>query len=282
MSKPASDKVVRVLVVEDDPHARDVMCMLLVRDWRTKVVAEAASLVELKRFLKSRRRERVDLMLIDVEHPHQADWAFELTAAAQAIMPKTLVLFTSTHPNEIALRQALRLTNCQGYILNSEVLYALAGVVWEAAQGRWVTTRGVRALAQKQILTLPPSTLVLDGGQTFNKLSPRQRDVARLALLFNLRHAEIADELNITVGQVNKYVSAVYQILDVPGFLDGSNDAGQSFEAAQLLNRFRDARLKARTVKKAEGEFMAGPEKTTLAFHLLTMPIALTQEDLLD
>ena len=33
-------KDIRVLIVEDDPYARDMMSLGLTRDWRTRVVGE--------------------------------------------------------------------------------------------------------------------------------------------------------------------------------------------------------------------------------------------------
>jgi hypothetical protein len=37
-------KELNVIIVEDDPYARDFMSMLLRRDWRTQVVGEFSSL----------------------------------------------------------------------------------------------------------------------------------------------------------------------------------------------------------------------------------------------
>ena len=37
-------KDIQVLIIEDDPYARDLMTLLLTRDWRTHVIGEIADL----------------------------------------------------------------------------------------------------------------------------------------------------------------------------------------------------------------------------------------------
>ena len=43
---------IRVAIVEDDPYARDLMAMLMWRDWRTRVVAEVAHPEDIRHILK--------------------------------------------------------------------------------------------------------------------------------------------------------------------------------------------------------------------------------------
>jgi len=61
---------IQVVIVEDDPYARDLMAMLLARDWRTRVVAEFESGAEndLKGFF-SDPLNPVDVVIIDTEVP---------------------------------------------------------------------------------------------------------------------------------------------------------------------------------------------------------------------
>ena len=44
-------KDIRVLIVEDDPYARDLMALLLTRDWRTQVIGELGKKEEVIDFL---------------------------------------------------------------------------------------------------------------------------------------------------------------------------------------------------------------------------------------
>ena len=57
---------IRVAIVEDDPYARDLMALLLWRDWRTRVVAEVAHPREVRPILEE---ERPDLILLGADGP---------------------------------------------------------------------------------------------------------------------------------------------------------------------------------------------------------------------
>jgi len=45
-------KDIQVLIIEDDPYARDLMTLLLTRDWRTHVVGEIQGQHELHDFFQ--------------------------------------------------------------------------------------------------------------------------------------------------------------------------------------------------------------------------------------
>ena len=48
-------KDIQVLIIEDDPYARDLMALLLTRDWRTRVIGEIANEHELRDFTDDAR-----------------------------------------------------------------------------------------------------------------------------------------------------------------------------------------------------------------------------------
>lgn len=273
-----SDRVMRVLVVEDDPYARDFMAMLLIRDWRTQVEAEVATQADLQKFLEGRSRQirNLDLMLLNVEHSQKPDWAYDLTFRARQLVPGMDVLFSSAQADPTALRKALTL-GCRGYVLNSEVMYALAGVVRAAFRSAWVVSPGAWRLAHQLDLKLPSRTRILAAGRAFANMTPRERQVARLAILFNLRHAEIADELSISAGQVAKYVSTIYGILGLRELLDGTDDVKLLFDDddLELRRRFIEVKQRAQQVGRARANSTAAPEKATLAFHLFTNVVEL-------
>ena len=70
-------KDIRVLIVEDDPYARDLMSLLLTRDWRTRVIGEASGKQELIEFL-DQPQTNVDILILDTEIPGEPELAFEL------------------------------------------------------------------------------------------------------------------------------------------------------------------------------------------------------------
>lgn len=280
MSGSTSDKVMRVLVVEDDPYARDMMAMLLVRDWRTYVEADVATLAELQKFLKGRSKQfqKLDLMLINVEHPQVLNWAFELTSRARNLAPGLGILFSGTYADLATLQEALAL-KCRGYILSSEALYALVGIIRATLRDVWVTTPSIWQLARARGVTLPDNTTIMSASASFARMTPRERQIARLAILFNLRHTEIADELNITPGQVAKYVSSIYGILGLRELLNGEELVDN--EHGELRRYILALKNKAQAVTRKDAGAVAAPEKSTLAFHLLTAAIEHRPDQLL-
>jgi len=65
-------KDIRVLIVEDDPYARDLMSLLLTRDWRTRVIGEATGKQELIDFL-DQPGTNVDILILDTEIPGEPE-----------------------------------------------------------------------------------------------------------------------------------------------------------------------------------------------------------------
>ena len=64
---------VRVVIVEDDPYARNWMALLAARDLRTRVVGEVEEPSGLIRLLE-KSPQRVDLILLDTDIPSGEDW----------------------------------------------------------------------------------------------------------------------------------------------------------------------------------------------------------------
>lgn len=105
----------------------------------------------------------------------------------------------------------------------------------------------------------------INGTRSLARLSPRQSDVARLAVLFNQSRRDVADEFGISQGQVNKLVAEIYHELGLTRILSGETEAERYFQDETILRRFHRARERA----KQSGR--SAREKPTLAFHLLTL-----------
>lgn len=260
---------VRVLIVEDDPYARDCMALLLTRDWRTRLVGEAGTEVEAGRALA----QPVDVILLDTEVPENPEWPFRWAGQVRTRHHRPVTLCTGTRPTYEVLRQLLP-DGFGGYILKSEVLYALAGAVRLAAAGKWVTTPGVQQLAHDRRLTLPANTVVLSGTGLITDFTTRESEIARLAILFSQSQPDLAEELQIRQDQVGKLVSSAYEKMGLHDILSGETRPETFFDDQEVLERFQAAR------KVVEQQQEAGvstrrrkvPEMATLAFHLLTVP----------
>ena len=79
---------IRVMLVEDDLYA-DLMGLLLRRDWRTQVVAETGDMAAVQGRLK---QTKVDLVLLDTEHPTDPKWAGRILEAMRDLKDRPEII----------------------------------------------------------------------------------------------------------------------------------------------------------------------------------------------
>jgi len=266
-------KDIHVLLIEDDLYARDLMSMLLTRDWRTRVVGEAGSESEVERFLRD-PMNRVGAIVLDTEVPGDPDWPFRVAGYAQRSGERALgveppaILCTATRPDPEMIRRVVN-GKFAGYLLKREVGYALAAAIALAVkQGKWIITRGAYQLALRERIRLPENAVVMDGTKPAANLTAREAEIARLAILFNHPHRDLSDELVIRADQVSKHVSSVYTKLGLDEILNGEISPEVFFQDQLVLQRFQKILDRVGTSKSVRKT----ADMATLAFHLLTVP----------
>lgn len=263
-------KELNVIIVEDDPYARDFMSMLLRRDWRTRVVGEFSSLsaMELKQALHaSQPSAHVDILLLDTEVANDESWPAKVVQMTRLLPRPPLIVFTCTSPEPHILERILAAKG-GGYIAKNEILYALATAITAVAKGQFVITPGVLIVAGR--LELPEQTLIMDGTLPVANFTSREKDLTRLGLLFNLTQRDIADDLIISTDFVAEVMGQIYEKLGVREILDGEKGLETFFQDEKLQERCQEileqyAANGSRAGRKAPG-------MSTLAFHLLTVP----------
>ena len=260
-------KDIRVLIYEDDPYARDLMSLLLTRDWRTRVVGEIADQGELSLFL-SEEMQKVDVVVLDTEIPGAPDLPAKLAVMTQELETPPRVLYTGTQAKRDILVQVMQNT-CSGYILKQEVLYALGTAVTLVDSGTCVVTPGIQQIAGRY--ALPNGTLVLDGRRLTTNFSRRENELIRLGIIFNLAIRDIADELVLGAGWVSEIISTVYRKLGVREILTGEVPMDMYFTDEAVLQHCQEITKRA-TSRRADGSLRKAPWMATLAFHLLTVP----------
>lgn len=260
-------KDIRVVVVEDDPFARNWTAMLLVRDWRTHLAGELSAKMDVLPFLK-KLTGKVDLILLDVDHfGERPGSGIDIRKLAAELKPGVRILLTGIHSEDYILEQTLNEHVC-GYILKSEIGNSLVWAVSLAMEGHWVSTPGVENLASDMSFRLPGNRVCINGHTQNYDFTPHELDVARLAFLFSLERRDLADEMMITEDWSYGLVSAIYKKLGLEELLKGetapSEALGNNPLALAHLQRIIDD-LKASSSRKAK-------DMETLAFHVLTMP----------
>jgi DNA-binding NarL/FixJ family response regulator len=260
-------KEIRVLIVEDDPFARDLMALLLTRDWRTQVIGEIGNYEELENFILQQKR-RVDLIVLDAEHPVLSGWPAKIVSIVEGLPDSPAILYTGTVP-DLDLSRQVGAGEKGGYILKNEIHYALPSAVSLVKAGRIVITPGIWSEAPR--LTFPGGTIVLDGRKIAANLTPRELEIVRLAIIFNLSIRDIADELVLSQGWVSEIISTVYRKLGMREILSGEVPLNEYFSDDAVLSRCEQI-LNEGMNNRLGGPFRKGPWMATLAFHLITQP----------
>jgi DNA-binding NarL/FixJ family response regulator len=260
-------KDIRVLLIEDDPYARDLMALLLTRDWRTQVIGEFGTKDDVSHFL-SDDDHRVDLIILDTEHPERPDWPLSISEMIRSFPKPPIILYTGTMPKLSILQSVVKIGG-GGYIMKGEVLYALATAVALAYSNNFVVTPGVVQISPRRVL--PLGTKVINGKKRITTFTRRENDLVRLGIIFNLALRDIADELVLSPGWVSEIVSTVYKKLGMREILTGESPLEAYFEDDAVLERFRKITGPTQEKKPDQG-FRKSPWMATLAFHLLTLP----------
>lgn len=265
---------IKVVIVEDDFYSRNMMELLLRRDWRTRVAAEVDSPNELSNLLKEfeQHHEQVNLVLIDTDIPRNQRWLPNVLKVIQQTSFQPAILFTSAIPDPTVIRM-LEQPNVVGYVLKDEIRYSLAWAIWLANQQRRVVTTGVHALMETPSL-LREDLLILDGRQSIAALSEIDQRRSRMVFIFSMERHELADEESISDEYSNGVVSDLYEKIGLNDLLSTKNqtELPDYFGDHPAVLRHLEAALKTLETTGAKKV----RDKETLAFHLLTLPEILT------
>ena len=260
-------KDIQILIVEDDPYARDLMTLLLTRDWRTRVIAEIANQQELNAFL-AEYHPPIDVVILDTEIPGEPDLPFALTETVRKLQKQPAILYTATQADSRVMERLVQI-GFGGYVLKNELLYALGSAVAAVARGEIVITPGVKPLAARY--SVCRDAHIIKGSRIEDLFTRRESELVRLALIFNLSIRDMADELVLSPEWVSEVVSGVYKKLGLREILAGEVSLEDYFDDPAVLERCREITERTQT-KLADGRLRKAPWMSTLAFHLLTNP----------
>jgi len=236
----------------------------MVRDWRTRLVGEFSTQVEMCEFLE-KEFQPFDILIMDVDLFGEDFSVDEICENLSKGKRNAKILLTGVEPEARILRQIHDERIC-GYVLKSEVGYSLSWVISFAYEGHWVLTPGVMALAGDLNAVIPDNKLILDGRRNLPGFTDHEAEVARMAIIFSIGRRDLADEMKISEQWSYGLVSELYKKMGLGDILSGEVDLFSYIgESSIIKSHFEEI------VAELEGSSKAR-DLETLAYHLLTMP----------
>lgn len=252
-----------VAIIEDDVFSRNWMSLLLVRDWRTRLVAEFMDFTEFQQQLDA-QSQVFDILIVDVDLFGERFTIDAISRALAAKNQQTKILLTGIKPKLQVVRQINNFV-C-GYVLKHEVGYSLSWVISFIDNDFWVMTPGTQALLDDVNFQFSTKTLILGGRKKFPGFTDHETEVARMAFIFSLARRDLADELKISEQWSYGLVSELYKKLGLSDIIAGDADLFTFIGESEVIrNRFKEIMERIGPTRKAR-------DMETLAYHLITMP----------
>ncbi len=187
----------RLIVVDDEPLFRELLCRTLSAEQGLQVVGVAG---DGETAIRLAKQEKPDVVIMDIELPGKLD-GIEAALQIKRERPQTGIVILSVH-NERRYVTSLPLETIQGWAyLLKQTAPDLATVV-RAIQG---SKAGMVVLDPAVVSNLRPKQ-----GSALARLNPRHQEVLEL-LAQGYSNAAIARLLNLSRKSVETYINAIYQ-----------------------------------------------------------------------
>jgi len=189
----------RLIVVDDEPLFRELLCRTLSAEQGLQVVGVAG---DGETAIRLAKQEKPDVVIMDIELPGKLD-GIEAALQIKKERPQTGIVILSVH-SERRYVTSLPLETMQGWAyLLKQTTRDLATLV-RAIQG---SKAGMVVLDPAVVSNLRPKQ-----GSALARLNPRHHEVLEL-LAQGYSNAAIAQLLNLSRKSVETYINAIYQEL---------------------------------------------------------------------
>lgn len=198
---------VRVLLIDDDAHIRQVIAQELHNDLRTDLVAQASSMREGRRLISL---HDFDVMLVDLNLGDGS--GFKLIEQMKIQRPRAEAVVISTLEDEESALRAFE-AGATGYFVKYSWFGSFPETVLQVVNGgAYITPKLARRLLQK--LTQTPGMGDYSATSAHDKLSEREKDVLKM-IASGYTSVEIGPMLSISSQTVNAHVKNIYRKLQV-------------------------------------------------------------------
>ena len=213
--------MIRVVLVDDQTLVRSGIRSLLELSGEVTIAAEASDGDEA---LDVIRRERPDVVLLDLRMPRKDGVGVLRALRAAGDLPPTIVL--TTFDDDEALLEAVR-SGARGYLLKDVSLERLTEAIRVVASGGSVIRPAVTERVLRGLEQTPRAFEALDPPDPLTK---REVEILRL-MAGGYSNKEIANSLGVAEGTVKNHVS---NILSKMGVRDRTRAVLKAFELGQI------------------------------------------------
>ena len=197
--------MIRVVLVDDQNLIRQGVRSLLELAGDVAVVAEASDGED---GLAVIRRERPDVVLLDLRMPKKDGVEVLRTLQSEGALPPTIIL--TTFDDDAALLEAVR-AGAKGYLLKDVSLEQLTGAIKDVAAGG----TSIRPVVTERVLRgLEHVRRDFDALSPPDPLTRRETEILRL-MAGGYSNREIADALGTAEGTVKNHASSILSKLGV-------------------------------------------------------------------
>ncbi len=205
MTDPDTQRVLRLLVVDDHEVVRQGLVALLDRREGFQVVAEAGTVAE---SIEQARRHQPDIVIMDVRLPDGS--GIEACREIRAEFPATRVVMLTSYPDEEAVLSAI-VAGASGYLLKQIRARDLVAALETVGRGESLLDPAVTEKVLERIRR------IASGSQEADELSQLTGQERKILLLVaeGMTNKEIAAEIFLSDKTVKNYVSSILAKLNL-------------------------------------------------------------------
>jgi DNA-binding NarL/FixJ family response regulator len=198
-----TDRVIRVLITDDQRVVRDGLSILVSLIDGVEVVGTAADGIEA---VDRAQRELPDVVLMDLRMPGME--GAEATRRIRSTLPSTQVLVLTTYADDESLFAALR-AGARGYLTKDASAEEIERAIRALAAGRTHLDPAIQQRLVAAVLDAPTAGAPVTAQTPPDDLSPREAEVLRL-IATGLSNTEIAVALFLSNATVKTHVNRIF------------------------------------------------------------------------
>lgn len=230
----------KVLLVDSDYYALQMINSYLAWDRRTRVTAMAESIDEMwEKLNETPLAELPDAIIIDSDHaggPH----ALKQTIQTLRKKIENVAVYCLAQFADLGLIEAAIEAGARGYFLKGEVRLQIAWAVVYGIEYDFILTGTIGRIAEHAIFTHYQRPFTLPKRREYPELTERIRQAIELCVVRGMPAHLAADEMGISLHTIRSYIKEGYRILEAYDETEYPTDMSPQERAFMRLTRIKD------------------------------------------